>query len=611
MKKTIAAFCVMLAAASPASAQIGGFGKKLLDKAKDEAEKAISKEIEDEPAPTEQSGPKKEAPLSAEPAPEKTANAPVFVQIPTDEMAWVAERKPFEAPSTVRAFIHDPNIIEATGVQGLKIDIRRPSSGPNYHTQVMTSDSASTASSGVFRLKVDGAEIASEAFGGIDRPKGFRDASVIEAMGAGETLTIEFGPADAPKSVSLPLAGFDEALSPPDINVDQGALMLSQNIGNRCVQREGKFSYKCACVQNEFVVAAPSGVHYGSAGPLLETAQSKCDANINANPLLGALRIQEALFGAIFSAAGASAPDGAVLIGDMAPGGPAHAIGLRTGDMIVKVGSAPAAQRLLTDKPFRPGAQTITVYSPLTNQSRDVRISLVVPSADMKMKHMAPFRFLSAAAAKAEKNNSEAEVSANMLEKSASAVPQPKSGPEKVSFTDPVGASCARDSRLSGLYDCGCISEKAGRLREKIADERFAEQQKYIPKRKMQLEAAQKQLAEARSEQEKKSALRAVKRAEDTLAELQVRPDPSSISESNVALYAYQGADCKIGDYMKMTEMKQCLASASSKSGIADPESYCICSANKAAELWLQSEAAYKSSIHVQAATQARNACRP
>ena len=176
-----------------------------------EKKRIISKEIEDEPAPTEQSGPKKEAPLSAEPAPEKSTNAPFFIQIPSDEMAWVAERKPFEAPRTVRAFIHDPNIIEATGLRGLKIDIRRPSSGPNYHTQVMTSDSASTASSGVFRLKVDGAEIASEAFGGIDRPKGFRDASVIEAMSAGETLIIEFGPANAPKSVSLPLAGFDEA----------------------------------------------------------------------------------------------------------------------------------------------------------------------------------------------------------------------------------------------------------------------------------------------------------------------------------------------------------------------------------------------------------------
>ena len=81
MKKTIAVFCVMLAAASPASAQLGGFGKKLLDKAKDEAEKAISKEIEDEPAPTEQSGPKKEAPLMGTSEAKRKACANVIIQL--------------------------------------------------------------------------------------------------------------------------------------------------------------------------------------------------------------------------------------------------------------------------------------------------------------------------------------------------------------------------------------------------------------------------------------------------------------------------------------------------------------------------------------------------
>ncbi len=611
LKKSVIALCLIAAAVSPASAQFGGIGKKLLDKAKDEAEKAILKESDDDgdaAGPKDQPKPEKPAPSSEKPAPQKSVKASGAIDVPASEMAWVAERKPFELPTTVRAFIHDPNIVAATGVRGLEIDIRRPSSGPNYHTLVLTSDSA--PSQGVIRLKVDGAEIASEVFGGMDRPRGFREASVIDDMKSGKALTIELGAAAAPKAVTLPLSGFGDALSPADIDVEQGALMLSQNIGNRCVQREGKFSYKCACVQNTFVLEAPAGMHYGNAGPLLETAQAKCDANIQANPLLGQLSIQEVLFGARFSAAGAGAPEGAVVLGDMAPAGPAHAVGLRSGDMIVKVGSSAAAQRLLTEKPFRPGVQAINVYSPSTKETRTVRISLEVPPADMKMASLAPFKTAASPASAVQEKTPEP--AAKAPEKNHSTSPEPQADLKKVSFTDPVGEACGRDSRLSGLYDCSCIDTKAKQVREDISDKQFAEaKEKWIPYRENQLRLSEERLAKEIDPKRIASLKQGIARTKEELEKLRTRPDPMSHPVSNVGLYTYQGASCKIDTYLKAKENDECRRSASTMSNIGDVDAYCACSANKVAALWLQSDAAYKSTLHVQMATQARTACRP
>lgn len=186
-----------------------------------------------------------------------------------------------------------------------------------------------------------------------------------------------------------------------------------------------------------------------------------------------------------------------------------------------------------------------------------------------------------------------------------------QSGSTKVSYTDPAGEACARDSYLtSRLYDCGCIDSKAPQIREDLSDKRVAKAQEgEIQYRENQLRVAEERLAKETDPQRIESMKRSVERAKERLDELKKRPDPMSHSPELVAQYAYQAAACKIGDYFRETEKKNCLNAYSSS--VTDPDSYCACSADKAAELWLQSgDQQYGSTLATQIVTQARQACR-
>lgn len=186
-----------------------------------------------------------------------------------------------------------------------------------------------------------------------------------------------------------------------------------------------------------------------------------------------------------------------------------------------------------------------------------------------------------------------------------------KPKPENLTYADPLGKACARDSLTSGLYDCGCIDGKAMQIRQNLSDKQFAEvNEKRIPYRENQLRLLEERLAKETDPNRIESMKRSIARAKDKLEQLKIRPDPMSYSVSAVAMDAYKGASCKIGDYFREKEKKDCLASVSHMPGVADPEAYCACSAKKAAELWLQSDEAFKSSLVVQTVTRARQACR-
>lgn len=192
----------------------------------------------------------------------------------------------------------------------------------------------------------------------------------------------------------------------------------------------------------------------------------------------------------------------------------------------------------------------------------------------------------------------------------ASAVKKSTTAVKAVSYTDPIGEDCAKDQRLSQLYDCACIAEQAAPARLQIVEQRFAEQQKYIPKRTKAVESIQQRLAKASSDKQKQSLLRMLERAEKQLAELKVKPDSSSISNNSVAMFVYKDNTCKVGSYIKAKERQECLKSASSISGVTNPEAFCECSGDKMAELWRQSNEAYSSKTHIKLAVKARGLCR-
>ena len=512
------------------------------------------------------------------------------IDIPATEIGWIADGEPFEAPRAVRAIFHNPAVASASSLTGLEIDVQ-PSGGSHYYQlRLMRADGAG-ALTGEVSYAVDGETVLTRtlsAMGGSAED----ETPLIEAMKTGERLTVALPGGD---SVSLPLAGFAEALSPPA--VDQAAAMRSTSIGNQCVQREGGFNYLCTCLPHEFVLA------YSASGPAqaFDAADAKCRANIAANPLLGELSVQEALLGARLEAS--AAPAGGARIGALSKDGPAYAAGMRTGDIIVKEGSAPG-ERLLQAKPVRPGMRALTVYSPSTDETRTVRVQFAVPPAGLKMETHAGFS--AAVAAPSEP----APAATPVPEKAVKPEPAAALQPEKISYADPIGESCAGNTSLNGLYDCACIAEKAGPARAAIADERFASQQSLVPRRQAGVEQARKAVADAASDSQKRSAEAMLKRAEDALQKVTTRPAPSDIAESAVALRVYDEKSCKKGDFVREKELKDCKAAASMMSGVMDVESFCACSADKAAQAWLASDEAYGSKVAVSLATQARQACR-
>lgn len=511
------------------------------------------------------------------------------IDIPASEIGWIADGEPFETPRAVRAIFHNPAVASASSLTGLEIDVQ-PSGGTDYYQMRLMRADGAAALTGEVAYAVDGETVLTRtlsAMGGSAED----ETPLIEAMKTGERLTVML-PGD--DSVSLPLAGFANLLSPPA--VDQAAAMRSTSIGNQCVQREGGFNYLCSCLAHEFVLA------YSASGPAqaFEAADAKCRANIAANPLLGELSVQEALLGARLEAA--SAPAAGAKIGALSKDGPAYAAGMRTGDIITKEGSA-SGERLLQAKPVRPGMRALTVYSPSTDETRVVRVQFAVPPADLKMATHAGF---SAAAAAPAAPAAAEPAPAKAAKPEPAAAPQP----EKISYADPIGESCAGNTSLNGLYDCACIAEKAVPARAAIAEEQFASQQNLVPRRQAGVEQARKAVADAASESQKRSAEAMLKRAEEALQKVMTRPAPSDINESAVALRVYDEKSCKKGDFVRNKELKDCKASASLMSGVTDVESFCACSAEKAAQAWLASDQPYSSKIAVSLATQARQACR-
>lgn len=514
------------------------------------------------------------------------------IDIPASEIGWVADGEPFEAPRAVRAFFHNPAVASATSLTGLEIDVQ-PSGGTDYYQMRLMRADGAGALTGEVAYAVDGETVLTRTLS----PMGGSaedETPLIAAMKTGERLTVML-PGD--DSVSLPLAGFADALSPPA--VDQAAAMRSTSIGNQCVQREGGFNYLCSCLPHEFVLA------YSASGPAqaYDAADAKCRANIAANPLLGELSVQEALLGARLEPG--SAPAAGAKIGALSKDGPAYAAGMRTGDIITKEGSA-SGERLLQAKPVRPGMRALTVYSPSTDETRVVRVQFAVPPADIKMATHAGFS--AAAAAPAEPAAEPAPAKAAKPEPAPEAASAPQA--EKISYADPIGESCAGDARMSGLYDCACIAEKAVPARAAIADEQFASQQRLVPRRQAGVEQARKAVADATTDSQKRSAEAMLKRAEDALQEVMTRPAPSDINESAVGLRIYDEKSCKKADFVRDKELKDCKAAASMMAGVTDVESFCACSADKAAQAWLSSDQPYSSKIAVSLATQARQACR-
>ena len=138
------------------------------------------------------------------------------IDIPASEIGWVADGEPFEAPRAVRAFFHNPAVASATSLTGLEIDVQ-PSGGTDYYQMRLMRADGAGALTGEVAYAVDGETVLTRTLS----PMGGSaedETPLIAAMKTGERLTVML-PGD--DSVSLPLAGFADALSPPA--VDQAA----------------------------------------------------------------------------------------------------------------------------------------------------------------------------------------------------------------------------------------------------------------------------------------------------------------------------------------------------------------------------------------------------
>ncbi len=524
------------------------------------------------------------------------------VTVPADDMGWVVERKPFETPTKVLAVIHDPNLSDTINATSVQIERPRYSASAPYEVRLIQKERDSLV--GEAKLFVDGQQFASVTLDPRNSTIQFQSSEAVAAMETGSELTIALPNDD---TLTLPLDGFAAAWSPEDANVNPNAIMRHTSIGNQCVQREGAFNYYCTCLADEFVKSFPAEVPPGTnpQKDAFSNAETVCRANLE-NKILADLSIQEAMLGAKLSAAGDEAPTGAVLVGDLIPGGSAQSAGVRTGDLIVKVGSAPAENQLLQPKPMRAGARNFDVYSPTTDETRTIRIGLTTPPADATLKTYPQYPLASAEPAQ-QTTEPSAEPKPEPI---VTPTPDPVPEPAPVAYNDPLGEACGRDNRLNDLYDCACIDAKAPSIREELADKQLETQKPYIPRREAGVKQAQDRLAKATTDAQITSAQNQLERAEQSLNEATTRPDPASIPVSSVALYAYKGSSCKKPDYVFESELKACSAAASRMQGVTDPEAFCQCSAEKTAAKWMQSEDAYGSSLAVSMASSSRTECR-
>lgn len=617
-----------LAMSGAAQAQFGGLGKKLLDKAKDEVENALSEEADEpekEEAPDSGGQPEADKPAAkdqtsaaaAKKQSEPAAPAGGVFAVPKEELSWRVEAGPGEGAVTIAPVFFNPQRFAHFAPGEVVLELKRRGANGPFEGRIALADRAFMKAPGGARLMVDGEMHAEGRWDQYAMPIEFDAARLVEAMKAGEGFSVQLQSNGAAYEIRLPLAGFapklKRGLKPPSPNAYR-----AQSVTNQCVQRNGGFSYECFCLGEEYVKALDAAGKAQTAPPDLTAVEAACNAKIDANPLLSELSYQELLFGAEFreaapgDMAGAAFVDGAVKTGRILTPGPAADAGLRSGEIIIKTGSASPASRLKGAKPVSLGReQPFEVYSPLTRKTRVIKIAPATPDADIRAETL-PMFGAPAAGKKASAAEESLPPAAPAGDAAAGAKKAAKPEPQKSAYADPLGAQCAADAHLkSRLYDCGCIDAKAPQIREEISDKKFAEaRERLIPRREHQLRLTEERLAAESDPQRIDQLKRGVERIKKDLEDLNKRPDPMSHGTDAVALYAYKIAECKIGDYFRESEKKNCLASASLL-GVSDAETYCACSSSKAADLWLQSgDQQYRSTIGVQIVTQARQACR-
>lgn len=533
------------------------------------------------------------------------------LNIPAEEMAWIGDRKAFEKPRSVQLVFHNPNVTSATNLTGLEIKSRSSRSGDDYQL-IFRSVAGAASLRGDVTIAVDDSFTQTRNYNVQSRSPG-DDLAIVEAMKTGTTLSLTLPIDGTSTKISIPLDGFTAALNPQDANLNTTAKSRATSIRNQCVQRNREFNYYCLCLGEEFVTSFPADAAYGPAlqTEALESAKTKCETNRDSNPVLSELNVHELMLGAKLSDSVPSDQEGGVTIGDLVPGGPAQSAGLRSGEIITKVGSVAAAQRLLNASPPAQNTQALTVYSPQTETTRIIRVTPRLAPGDAKLRSFPQFELLKTDAKTVEPPLASTPTTARVTA-ATELEPAPAPAPEIIntSFSDPIGEDCANDQLLSDLYDCACIDAKAPAARENLADRQFEQLQNLLPRRRASLEQAEKQLAAATSDIDRQRAQAAVDRTAENVRRHETRPDPAAISLSAVKSQAYQGNSCKKGDYIRDQEYNTCLKSAGRSSSITDPESFCSCSATKLAEIWMASDASYSSRFAVNNATAARNACR-
>ncbi len=176
---------------------------------------------------------------------------------------------------------------------------------------------------------------------------------------------------------------------------------------------------------------------------------------------------------------------------------------------------------------------------------------------------------------------------------------------------------CEQNNSARTFYSCQCIAENI----ESYLGPQIDEQAKYWKQRIDGYEGAIKKnnanpkLTAEKKAQSEQNMRQQIERAKAEIAKIEDRANwDNSIQQSMVqsaALHLYKEPTCKTAEGMRKKEYGACMKSSSfSKIKGKTQEEYCSCSADKAAELWLNSPQAYSSKVAVSIPVQARTYCR-
>ena len=165
--------------------------------------------------------------------------------------------------------------------------------------------------------------------------------------------------------------------------------------------------------------------------------------------------------------------------------------------------------------------------------------------------------------------------------------------------SDPLGTLCEKNGK--GYYDCTCVVEKSAVIKKEYQTGTSTEQKRLFSER-ARMQAC---LEKNKSAYHCKNGL---ERVNSQLAAIKAGTYPSDDDMYGLVVDRF---GCKDGKQFQRKSYLECKASAHYSHNVADPDAYCSCAAEKAADSWVNGEAnRINSKLMVRYQSQARTACK-